>query len=213
MDKKNRIEKYCNFPYPIGTEVFIVQDKDAILQAHIRSYRADIGKDRRNIQEDGSCEEFFVFHPKEITTEYFMLQGNYFYDSDDYAKHYDAEYAPLSRVFSTKEEAEKKAKFFPVNVEDEVWLTAVGLRDKTEIIDGNIKLIKEEKYITEDSELGVCCSSISSVRDLIYKAREKGGLIQLDIDKLICEFGSCPVNLDDSPNLKKIFDMLGIENG
>jgi len=210
--KEYIVEVADGLPYPIGTEVFIVTDKDYVLEAHVRSYRMEVGKDKRNIQEDGSCEEFLVAFPRAITTEYFILQRDYFYGHTDYSQYYDSNYAPLNRVFSTKEEADKNAKFFPVNLEDEVWYSAVGLRDKIETIDGKTKCIKEKKQTTEDSELGVCCASISSVRDLIYKAKERGGLIQLDIDILISNFESCPVDLGAAPNLKKIFDMLGINN-
>ena len=186
-----------NVPYQLGDVVFIVSDKDEITEGEVRSYIMEVGKGKDKL----------IAYPRCITSNVVFLQGDYFRGRGEQ----DFTLAPIDRVFRTKEKAEEKAKFFPVCFGEEVWLKALGKRGELKTIDGEPQWVEEKEYDIENSELPSCCASISSVRDILYMAQEKKGLIQLDIDVIICELGACCVDLENSPNLRKIFKELEID--
>jgi hypothetical protein len=196
MEKFKKIE--IDFPYPLRTNVFVVTDKDKIEEREVRSYETEIG-----LYADkyiGNVKRMTLFQAVHIG-DYFEKPGLVFE-------------VDIDSVFGTEEEAKKASGFKEVFFNEDVWFKALGKRDQiNKNVDGEIlKFVKEEEYPIEDSELGVCCASISEVRSLLYKAYNNDGLIGRDINYLRNQYQYCMVDLDEAPNLKKILDAFGVKD-
>lgn len=122
-----------------------------------------------------------------------FLFTNYFED-----QYIEPGYIRLNRLVKTKKEAIRLTKFYPVKMNEKEWVKITGVRD-------------DRTNIDEDCELTVCCAAISHIRDLLLKCKEKGGLIQYDIELIKIEMKSCfptgGINL-----LGKVLDQLAIES-
>lgn len=196
---KYSIDIINGMPYAIGSTVFAVVGPNKVLQAKVRSYKIEVCSHSNYSDFDSltPTEEYLIAGVNAITTEFLWPNEEYFKD-DLYCK--DVESIPIDRVFSDKKEAEEKAKFFKIDFNETVWLKAIGKRDESE----------DNEDPIDESELGICCANISNVRDLLYKAYEFDGLVQFDIDQIIIDLKGCCPDLDESPNLSKILNSLGI---
>lgn len=62
----------------------------------------------------------------------------------------------------------------------------------------------------EESELGICCSEINMIRQILYKAKKMQGLIYYDVEKLKTLINKHDFE-NDCSNLQKILDAFDIE--
>jgi len=193
------ISFFKDFPFPLGSKVFVVRDKNDVLETTVCSYKVEIFKDKEKL----------IAIPQAISSENLILRGKYFDDEEEISLPID--YAPIYRIYKSKEEAEDEASFITVAFEDEVWLKAIGRRASFNYETLDYEDIPEDEDI-ENSELHPCCANISSARDLLTKAWKLGGLIKRDVRILKSLLSS---DIDDKiikemPNLKMILDALGV---
>lgn len=100
-------------------------------------------------------------------------------------------------IYSTKEDAEKQTKFFPVTLTEQEWFDAIGLKKDS-----------DRTNYDENCELQPCCAVVSEMRDVLFDCLLDGGLINQDIKILEDIFNKH--SIPQGENLDKIFDQLGL---
>ena len=105
-------------------------------------------------------------------------------------------------LYKTKAVAQQLAVWHSVEgIREDEWLQAIGDREEETI---------------EDYELGICCTGLSDVRDLLTQCQQDGGLIERDcrrITALLKGSGhSDKLDITDCPKpiLIRIFEQLGV---
>lgn len=198
MDSKD-VRLFKELPFPLGSTVFIITDKDKVEEAKVRSYHSEIflGVDL-NDPEKRYSEPYQMAVALTLTTDK-LWTGNDYYPPE--RKGYFVDAITLDRVFSSHEEAKEKAKFISNYFNEDIWKTALGVTSE----------IGEAEFPIDESELGTCCDKIAKVRELLYKAYDHDGLVQNDVDKVKALLKSHIVwDKTIIPNLIMILESLGI---
>lgn len=76
-------------------------------------------------------------------------------------------------AFSSKEEVERAFEIIPVKATDDQWFDAIGMRPETPRLEYD-----------EDCDLGVCCATISNIRDFLAEAMRRGSLYRHEVEEL-----------------------------
>lgn len=110
----------------------------------------------------------------------------------------DFSFSP-QEVYATEKEARELAQWHPVLELSEIeWAAAIGNRD----------------FPIELCELPACCGNISDARNILFKCRKDGGLIERDARELKELLGnhSLPLPKKESINLNKILEQLELSS-
>jgi len=171
--------------FELGDEIYAVCGPDNVVKSSIKYFQGLILKDRK--------KEIICF-AKQADIGTFIFD-KYFNDIDNCM-------VPLKYLTKNEEKALEWKKWYPVSMTEE-WLEAIGDRDKQEDEVGNIE---------DGCELGICCANISEIRDVLYKCREKGGMIGWERENLQQRLdNSCHDKPETHTLLDKIFEQVGVE--
>ena len=107
---------------------------------------------------------------------------------------------PPYRVYATKAEVEKLAKWHAVNnISEKEWKKALGNRDDESSLD--------------TCEFQRCCANIADIRSLLYKCQKNGGLIERDVQNIrdgLKGHGHQMSKRKETPIFNKIAEKLGL---
>ena len=180
--------------FEFGKEVYVVLGPEHWQKGQVTAYRSWVINDANNI----------VVFPKEARLSIFTL-SDYFEDIEEDA-------VPFKYLTDSRKEIARWIAVHKVNFSDEEWVRAIGKRATFEEIKESVK---NHDYDTnesiEESELGVCCANLSSIRDVLTKCWENKGLIGWEVERLqwLCD-NSCHDFPEDAPTLKKILETLNV---
>jgi hypothetical protein len=107
-------------------------------------------------------------------------------------------------LYSSRDEAEAAARWYPIELTREEWLRAIGDRDDGDTVDC--------------SELPMCCANVSAIRDLLTEAWAAGGLNARDRTNLehllVITYGCGPYpGQEDKPPVifNRLLEQLGLD--
>ena len=168
-------ENLADLKYQPGDTVYAISPKGEIYDLRVRWVNARLIKD----------EELFA-----CLTSYECNSFNRF--SEDI---FDCTFYQ-DKLYATEQDAEKDAKFIPVEFSEDDWYKAIGLKDGVNRIDYD-----------QECELSPCCAHISEIRNVLERVRENKGLIARErtiLQELLD--GHDSIKPSDAP---KLFDILG----
>jgi hypothetical protein len=180
--------------FSMGKEVFVILGPDKYSKVKIKAYRG-------NIFDNGNGK--IVIKPDSAKLSIIILS--------DYFQKMEPDVVSFKYLTNSEKEAKRWSKFVEVDIPDKVWSLAIGKRETTEEM---IKSLVDDNYVPpkyniEDSELGVCCSNISAIRDILTKCWENKGLTGWEIEYLQ-DLMNIHEPSENTSNLLKILNKLDI---